>query len=149
MVLVYTSEPLRRGITLMGDVRVTLRAATTAADTDWTARLCVVDPSGVSTNLQEGIIRARYRDSLSDPQPIRADRVYRYTIEMGPVGALVPAGHRLRLVLGSSDFPQWDRNMNTGGPLFTEPSVAGRPATQTVLHNSSHPTFVTLPVLEG
>ena len=149
MVLVYTSEPLGREMTLMGDVKVTLWAATTAADTDWTARLCVVDSSGVSTNLQEGIIRARYRDSLSDPSPIQPDRVYRYTIDLGPVGALVPAGHRLRLVLGSSDFPQWDRNMNTGGALFAEASVAGRPATQTVLHNSSHPTRVTLPVLEG
>ena len=149
MVLVYSSEPVKREVTLLGDVRVTLWAATTAHDTDWTARLCVVDPSGTSINLQEGIIRARYRDSLSDPTPIQPDRVYRYTIELGPVGALIPAGHRLRLVLGSSDFPQWDRNMNTGGPLFTEPSTAGVPATQTVLHNSSHPTRVTIPVLEG
>ena len=147
MVLVYTSEPLRTEVTLVGDVKVMLWAATIAHDTDWTARLCVVDPSGVSTNLQEGIIRARYRDSLSDPTPIQADQVYRYTIDLGPVGALISAGHRLRLVLGSSDFPQWDRNMNTGGPLFTEPSTAGVPATQTVLHNSSYPTRITLPVL--
>ena len=119
MVLVYTSEPLPRPMTLVGDVTVDMWAATTAADTDWTARLCVVDSGGISTNLQEGIIRARYRRSRSDPTPIRPDRVHRYAIELGPVGAFIEAGHRLRLVLGSSDFPQWDRNMNTGGPLFT------------------------------
>ena len=149
MVLVYTSDPLADEMTLVGDVSVTLWAATTAGDTDWTARLCIVDEAGVSTNLQEGIIRARYRRSLSDPTPIQADRVYEYQIDLGPVAALVEAGHRLRLVLGSSDFPQWDRNMNTGGPLFAEPSTAGTPATQTVLHNISHPTRITLPVLEG
>ena len=149
MVLVYTSEALGGDMTLVGDVTVTLWAATTTADTDWTARLCVVDPAGVSTNLQEGIIRARYRESLSSPTPIQPDQVYKYTIDLGPVGALIEAGHRLRLVLGSSDFPQWDRNMNTGGPLFAEPSTAGMPATQTVLHNISYPTRITLPVLEG
>lgn len=149
MVLVYTSDPLAEEMTLVGDVSVTLWAATTAQDTDWTARLCAVDEAGVSTNLQEGIIRARYRHSLSDPVPIQPDRVYEYRIDLGPVAALVEAGHRLRLVLGSSDFPQWDRNMNTGGPLFAEPSTAGTPATQTVVHNISHPTRITLPVLEG
>lgn len=149
MVLVYTSDPLADEMTLVGDVSVTLWAATTARDTDWTARLCAVDEGGVSTNLQEGIIRARYRQSLSDPTPIQPDRVYEYKIDLGPVAALVKAGHRLRLVLASSDFPQWDRNMNTGGPLFAEPSTAGTPATQTVLHNISHPTRITLPVLEG
>ena len=149
MVLVYTSDPLSREMTLLGDLTVTLFAATTGRDTDWTARLCDVDSEGVSINLQEGIIRARYRESLSEPTPIQPDRVYEYTIDLGPVAALIRAGHRLRLVLASSDFPQWDRNMNTGGPLFTEPSTSGMPATQTVLHNISHPTRITLPVLEG
>ncbi len=149
MVLVYTSDPLPGEMTLVGDVTVTLFAATTARDTDWTARLCAVDTDGVSVNLQEGIIRARYRDSLSDPSPIQPDRVYRYRIDLGPVAVRLSGGYRLRLVLGSSDFPQWDRNMNTGGPLFTEPSTSGMPATQTVLHNISHPTRVTLPVLKG
>ena len=70
---------------------MTLHAATTAADTDFTARLCVVDPDGRSINLQEGILRARYRHSLSDPQPLEPGEVYELRIELGPVGAHVPA----------------------------------------------------------
>ena len=67
-------------------------------------------------------------------------------IALGPVGARLAAGHRLRLTVSSSDFPQWDRNLNSGGPLFREPLTAGVVATQTVLHDAVHPSCVTLPV---
>jgi len=146
-VLVYTSAALERTIDLIGDVSLVLYAASTAVDTDWTARLCQVDPDGVSTNLQEGIVRARYRDSLSDPTPIEPDQVYAYTIPLGPVGARISAGHRLRLVVSSSDFPQWDRNLNTGGRHFDEGPTAGQAATQTILHDEEHPSCLTLSVL--
>ncbi len=146
MILVYTSEPLVADIELLGDVSVTLHAATTATDTDFTARLCVVDPDGRSVNLQEGILRARYRNSLSDPEPLVPGEVYELRIELGPVGAHVPAGSRLRLDISSSDFPQWDRNLNTGGTPLAESALAAAPATQTVLHDADHPTRITLPV---
>ena len=146
MILVYTSEPLAADIELLGDVSVTLHAATTATDTDFTARLCVVDPDGRSVNLQEGILRARYRRSLSDPEPLVPGEVYELRIELGPVGASVPAGSRLRLDISSSDFPQWDRNLNSGGPPGAESALAAAPATQTVLHDAEHPTRITLPV---
>ena len=103
---------------LIGDVTVTLYAATSARDTDWTARLCEVHPDGRSINLQEGIVRARYRESLSEPSLLEPDRVYRYDIPLGPVGVRIAAGNRLRVTVSSSDFPQWDRNLNTGGELF-------------------------------
>jgi putative CocE/NonD family hydrolase len=148
-VLVYTSEPLPADVELIGEVAVTLFAASTAADTDWTARLCRVDPAGQSVNLQEGIVRARYRESLTDPTPIVPDRVYRYEIPLGPVGVRIPAGWRLRLTISSSDFPQWDRNLNTGGPLFEERPGAAVVATQTVLHDAAHPSCVMLPVMRS
>jgi putative CocE/NonD family hydrolase len=148
-VLVYTSAPLDAVLDLIGDVTVTLYAASSAPDTDWTARLCRVDPDGRSVNLQEGIIRARYRDSLSEPTPIEPDRVYRYEIALGPVGVRIPAGHRLRLAVSSSDFPQWDRNLNTGGPLFRESALAAVTATQFVLHDAEHPSCVVLPVMDS
>ncbi len=147
MVLVYTSDPLPGDVELVGDVTVTLHAATTARDTDWTARLCVVDRAGVSTNLQEGILRARYRNSLSVPEPIVPDRVHEYTIDLGPVGAFVTAGSCLRLQVSSSDFPQWDRNLNTGGPVLAEPAFNGTLATQTVLHDAFHPSRVRVPMI--
>jgi len=147
LVLVYTSEPLSAPLDLVGNASVTLFATTSAPDTDFSARLCVVDPSGLSTNLVEGIVRARSRDSLEQPAPVRPGEVVEYTIVLGPVGTRVPAGHRLRLQVGSSDFPQWDRNLNTGGPIGKEPASAIRTATQVVLHDRDHPSRLTLPVL--
>lgn len=149
MMLVYTSDPLDRDIELVGDASVTLHAASSATDTDFTARLCVVDPHGTSVNLQEGILRARYRDSLSDPRPLVPGEVYELTIELGPVGARIEAGSRLRLDISSSDFPQWDRNLNTGNQPLTDGPLDPIPATQTVLHSTSHPTRVSLPVMRG
>jgi len=146
-VLVYTSEPLAHDLLLIGDVSVTLFAATSAVDTDWTARLCQVDPDGRSTNLQEGIVRARFRESLTDPSPIEPDRIYEYEISLGPVGVRIPADYRLRLAVSSSDFPQWDRNLNTGGALGTEGLSAAIPATQVVLHDRAHPSRVMLPIV--
>jgi len=148
-VLVYTSAPLGTDIDLIGDASVTLFAATSAADCDWTARLCRVDPAGLSTNLQEGILRARFRDSLSQPTPVAPHHVYRYEIPLGPLGVRLPAGHRLRLTVSSSDFPQWDRNLQTGGPLYQEGPGAMVVATQTVLHDLDYPSRLTLPVMGG
>lgn len=146
MMLVYTSEPLAEPVDVIGDVSVTLFAASSALDTDFTARLCVVDETGRSVNLQEGILRARYRNSLSEPELLEPGEIYELTIELGPVGARIPAGSSIRLDISSSDFPQWDRNLNTGGAPFQESAMAARPATQTVLHNGAHATHLKLPV---
>ena len=146
-VLVYTTAPLTDDLILIGDVTLELHAASSAVDTDWTARLCVVDLDGVSTNIQEGIVRARHRDSLTEPSLIEPDRVYAYGMSLGPVGVKIGVGERVRLSVSSSDFPQWDRNLNTGGALGVEPATAAVVATQTVLHNAEHPSRLVLPVL--
>jgi putative CocE/NonD family hydrolase len=147
--LVYTSAPLEREVVLIGDVRATLYAASSAVDTDFAVRLCVVDPSGCSRNLQEGIVRARARDRTSRPSPIVPGEVYRYEIELGPVGVRVRVGERLRVDVASSDFPQWDRNLNSGGELGRESALAAVVATQVVLHDAEHPSSVTLHVVDG
>jgi putative CocE/NonD family hydrolase len=146
MVLVYTSEPLERELVLLGDAAVELFASSTALDTDFTARLCVVGRDGVSTNLKEGILRARFRDSLARPAPLVPGEVYGLRIDLGPVGVRLEPGERLRLDVSSSDFPQWDRNLNTGGPLYTEPASAAVVATQAVFHDSTRPSRLLLPV---
>jgi uncharacterized protein len=146
-VLVYTSPPLRGDLTVVGRVTATLHAATTAPDTDFTVKLCDVSPEGRSVNVQEGIVRARYRNSASRAERVEPDEVYEYRIELGPTAYVFGAGHRLRVQVSSSDFPQWDRNLNTGGELGAEGAAAARVATQTVLHDANHPSRITLPVL--
>jgi hypothetical protein len=146
-VLVYTTEPFEHDTELIGDVDVTLYAASTALDTDFTARLCLVDPAGLSINLTEGIVRARYRDSLAEPSLLEPGRAYRYRIGLRSVAAAVPAGYRLRLDVSSSDFPHWDRNLNTGGALYGEGADRAVVATQVVLHDREHPSAVTLPIV--
>jgi putative CocE/NonD family hydrolase len=147
-VLVYTSSPLERDLLLIGEVSLNLYAATSAVDTDWTARLCQVDSAGVSKNIQEGIVRTRFRDSLTEPTLLEPNRVYEYAIALGPVGIRIPAGHRIRLQVSSSDFPLWDRNLNTGGALGTEGMVQAIVATQVVLHDADHPSRLMLPIVE-
>lgn len=147
--LCYTGETLERDLFIAGDCAVTLFAASSARDTDWAARLCVVDASGRSVNLKNGIIRARYRDGFDRPSPLEPQRVYEYHIELGPVGARIPAGSRLRLDIASSDFPLHDRNLNTGGPIFGEDLSAAVIATQSVLHDADHSSCLWLPLLAG
>ena len=89
------------------------------------------------------MIRAAFRESASDPSPVRAGEPYEYRIDLGPVAARVPAGTRLRLQVSSSDFPQWARNMNTGWP----PRPGIQVATQTVLHDQAHPSRLTVPLI--
>ena len=146
MVLVYTSEALDRELVLLGDTAVELFACSTALDTDFTARLCVVGRDGVSTNLKEGIVRARFRDSLAKPVPLVPGEVYRLRIDLGPVGVRLEPGTRVRLDVSSADFPQWDRNLNTGGQLYAEPATAAVVATQAVFHDASRPSRLLLPV---
>jgi uncharacterized protein len=143
-ILVYTSAPFPADVDIVGDVTLTLHAVTSATDTDWTARLCLVDSEGCSRNLQEGVLRAAFRESASDPSPVRPGEPCEYRIDLGPVSARVPAGSRLRLQVSSSDFPQWARNMNTGWP----PQPGIQVATQTVLHNDAHPSRLTVPLVQ-
>jgi uncharacterized protein len=143
-VLVYTSAPFPADLDVVGDVTLTLHAVTSTTDTDWTSRLCLVDSEGSSRNLQEGVLRAAFRESASDPSPVRPGQPYKYRIDLGPVSARVPAGSRLRLQVSSSDFPQWARNMNTGWP----PQPGIQVATQTVLHDDAHPSRLTVPLVQ-
>jgi hypothetical protein len=126
-------------------VAVTLWAASSAPDTDFTAKLVDVGPDGFARNVTEGIIRARYRASTAQPSPIERDRAYEYTIDLWATSNVFLAGHRIRLEISSSNFPRFDRNPNTGGPFGRDDQL--RPAMQTVLHDAAHPSHVVLPVV--
>ena len=144
-VLVYTSEPLERDMELTGPITCTLYAASTAMDTDFTAKLLDVRPDGYAHNLQDGIVRARFRTSVAEPSMIRPGRIYKYEIDLWSTSHVLFAGHRLRLEISSSNFPRFDRNPNTGAAIGVDARL--ETALQTVMHTTDYPSHVTLPVV--
>jgi putative CocE/NonD family hydrolase len=144
-VLCYTSAPLEHDLEVTGPIAVTLFAATDAQDTDWTAKLVDVSPSGYAKNLCDSILRARYRESVADPQPVAPGSVYEFTIAGMVTANVFRRGHRIRLEISSSNFPRFDRNMNTGRPVGDD--TEGQPAHQTVFHDRARPSCVLLPVI--
>jgi putative CocE/NonD family hydrolase len=146
-VLVYQSEPLAEGIEVTGRVEVALFAASSAVDTDWTARLVDVYPDGRAFSISDGLVRARYRDSLKAPSLIEPDRVYEYRFRLNPTSNLFRPGHRIRVDITSSDFPNYDRNHNTGGDDWRE--VELRIARQRVFHDANRASHLLLPVVRS
>ena len=113
-VLVFTSAPLQEDTEVTGPVVVRLHAASSATDTDFIARLIDVYPDGTAYNLTEGIIRARFRESIWEaPKLLVPGKIYEYTIELLPTSNVFLKGHSIRVHLTSSNFPLWDRNPNT------------------------------------
>jgi putative CocE/NonD family hydrolase len=146
-VLVYTSAPLARPMVVAGRVTAELHAASSAVDTDWVVKLCDVDARGRSVNLQEGIVRARFRDSPDAPTPLVPGEVETYRVGLGSVFHHVRPGHRIRVQVSSSSFPAWEPNLNTGHPLGVDAIGDRVVATQQVLHTAGAASFVTLPLL--
>ena len=144
-VLVYTSEPLGSDLELTGPISVKLFAATSAVDTDFTAKLVDVRPDGYAHNLQDGIVRARYRTSARQPSFITPGRVHEYTIDLWATSHVCKAGHRLRVEISSSNFPRFDRNPNTGAPLGEDERL--EVAQQTIHHSAEYPSHIVLPVI--
>lgn len=144
-VLVYTSDPLSEPLEVTGPVEVMIQAATDGRDTDFTAKLVAVAPDGQAINLCDGIIRARYRTSLSRAELLEPGRVYEYRLQLGSTSYEFAPGSRIRLEISSSNFPRFDRNLNTGGDIATE--SVGRPAVQRIFHGGVKASCVVLPVI--
>jgi len=144
-VLVYSSAVLEQAVELTGPIQLVLYAASSARDTDFTAKLVDVHPTGYAQNLADGIVRARYRESRSEPTLIRPNGIYRYEIDVGVTSNLFHAGHRIRLEISSSNFPRFDRNPNTGHPFGRDDLLA--PAHQRVFHDAARPSHALLPVI--
>ena len=144
-VLVYSTPALRRDVEVDGPVRVVLYCSTSARDTDFTAKLVDVFPDGRARNLSDGILRLRYRRSLEKAEPATPGEVYRVIIDAGVTANVFQKGHRIRVEISSSNFPRFDRNANTGGPIALETRLVR--ATQTIYHDRLHPSHIVLPVL--
>jgi uncharacterized protein len=149
-VLVYSTPALSQDIEVTGPVSVELYAKSSAADTDFTAKLVDVWPDGFAQNLTEGILRARYRESQENPTMITPGQIYKFAIDLWATSNVFKRGHILRLEISSSNYPRFDRNLNTGDQrpmrsgdsdeIFTK-------ATNVILHDAEHPSVLILPVV--
>jgi putative CocE/NonD family hydrolase len=144
-VLAFTSEPLAEEMEITGPMTATLYAATEATDTDWFMMLLNVHPDGRAERIQEGVARARFREGFDRPSLLEPDTVYRYDMDLWFTGIVIPPGHSLRVVVSSSLFPKYDRNLNTGGDNERDTEYVS--AHQRVLHDAAHPSHVTLPLI--
>ena len=143
--LVYVTEPLPEPMEVTGPISAVLWIASSAPDTDFTAKLVDVAPDGTARLLTDGILRARYRHSDTQPSLLTPEQPTELTIDLGVTANVFQAGHRIGLEVSSSNFPRYDRNPNTGGPFGEESEL--RTAQQTVFHDRARPSRLILPVI--
>jgi putative CocE/NonD family hydrolase len=145
-VLVYTSEPFKEGLEISGPIEPALYVSSDAKDTDFTVKVIDVDPEGRAYNLDESIQRMRYRDGYDKPPVwMEAGKVYKVTLQPLTTSNYFAAGHRLRIEISSSNFPRFDRNLNTGGNNYDE--ATGVVAHNTVHHSRQYPSTVKVTVV--
>jgi putative CocE/NonD family hydrolase len=145
-ILVYSTEPLREGMEVSGPIEVTLYVSSDAKDTDFTVKLLDVYPDGRAYNLDETIQRMRYREGYDRPPVwMEKDQVYKVTFQPMTTSNWFDAGHRIRIEVSSSNFPRFDRNLNTGGRNWDE--SAGVVAHNAVHHSARYPSSVTITVV--
>jgi putative CocE/NonD family hydrolase len=145
-ILVYTSEPFKEGIELSGPIVPTLYVSSDAKDTDFTVKVIDVYPDGRAYNLDESIQRMRYRDGYTKPVVwMEPGKVYKVTLQPLTTSNFFEAGHRLRIEVSSSNFPRFDRNLNTGGKNYDE--IKGVVARNAVHHSKQYPSQITVTIV--
>jgi len=144
-ILLFNSPPLDRHIEITGPVKVKLWASSTAADTDFTAKLCDVYPDGRSMIVLDGILRARHRHSMEKSEPMEPEKIYEFEIDLWATSFVISPGHRVRIALSSSNAPRFEPNPNTGDPSGANDKT--QVATNTVYMNADHPSHIILPVV--
>jgi uncharacterized protein len=144
-VLVYSTAALAQDLEVTGPIRLELFAGSSAVDTDFIGKLVDVWPDGFAQNLTEGIVRGRYRDSQEQPALMNPNQTYKLTLDLWSTSNVFRKGHRLRLEVSSSNFPRFDRNLNTGEENAS--ARRGVPATNTIYHDAEHPSALVLPIV--
>lgn len=145
-ILVYTSEPLPEGIEVSGFIESKLFLSTDVKDTDLTIKIIDVYPDGKAYNLDETIQRVRYREGYEKEVFMETGKVYEVNLTPMSTSNYFEKGHRIRIEVSSSNFPRFDRNMNTGGNNYDE--TEGVVATNKIHHSSKHPSFISLPIMK-
>ena len=146
-ILVYTSTPFAEGVEISGPIEPTLYVSSDAKDTDFTVKVLDVYPDGRAYNLDESIQRMRYRDGYDKPLVwMEPGKVVKFTLQPLTTSNYFAPGHRLRIEVSSSNFPRFDRNLNTGGNNYDE--VTGVVAHNSVHHSQQYPSKVTVTVVK-
>ena len=154
-VLVYSTPPMTEDTEITGPVTLELYTKSSAVDTDFTGKLVDVWPNGFAQNLTEGILRARYRDSRETPTLMNPGQIYKLTLDLWATSNVFKKGHVLRLEISSSNFPRFDRNLNTGRNPYLRASEEMnsdqpfRSATNVIYHDAEHPSALVLPIVPG
>lgn len=152
-VLVFQSEPLTADVEVTGELSVELWVSSSAADTDFTAKLIDVYPpsadfpQGLELNIGDGIQRARFREDPAEEKFMKPGELYPLTVRLYPTSNVFKQGHRLRVDISSSNFPRFDVNPNTGEPLNEHRGLVI--ATNSIYHDNLHASHIVLPVVEG
>ncbi|MFA6561477.1 MAG: CocE/NonD family hydrolase [Verrucomicrobiia bacterium] len=150
-IVVFQTEPLAEDIEVTGELEVKLWASSSAVDTDFTAKLLDVYPpssdfpGGFDLNITDGIVRARFRETLKKEKLMKPGTIYPFTIRLYPTSNVFKKGHRIRVDISSSNFPRFDVNPNTGEPLSDHRRVIS--AVNTIHHDRTHPSHIVLPVI--
>lgn len=145
-VLVYSTPVLKKGIEITGPITLILYVSSSARDTDFTAKLIDVYPDGKAYNIQDAIFRARYREGLTKKVWMERDKVYKIQINLNAASNYFASGHVIRLQVSSSNFPMYERNLNTGGNNYDETEWIL--AKNTIHHSKKYPSHVVLPIIE-
>jgi len=143
-ILVFTSPVLSEDLTMAGPIRANLHVSSDALDTDFTVKLVDVYPDGKAYNIQEGVLRMRYRDSLRKATLMQKDRTYQIEVDLHSTANTFLKGHQIRLEISSSNYPRIERNLNTGGNNYDE--IEGVKALNRILHGGSYESFILLPI---
>jgi putative CocE/NonD family hydrolase len=144
-VLVYSSAPLEQPVTIAGPIEVVLYVSSSAKDTDFIVKLIDVYPDGKAINLSDDAFRVRYRDGFDQMVPMQPGEIYKITLSNMVTAVRFAAGHRIRLHVTSSNFPVYERNLNTGGNNYDETTAVV--ARNSLHHGPGHPSHLVLPVL--
>ena len=146
-VLVYTAPSLEQALEVTGPVRLRLFVSSSALDTDFTGKLVDVFPDGKAIILTEGALRARYRQSLIEPELLEQGRIYELNLDLWATSNVFLPGHGIRLEVSSANFPRLARNPNTGGDPSRESAGNCVPAVNRVFHDQQHPSQLILPIV--
>src|SRR5215472_8141103 len=146
----FETPALKNDVTVTGDVVADLFAATTGSDTDWVAKLIDISPDGYELMVAEEILRGRYRNSYTDPEPVKPSEVVEYKWSLHGADHTFLKGHRMMVEVQSSWFPLYDRNPQTWVPnIMDAPASAYKPETLTTYASPKYPSHLELPLTDG
>jgi len=144
-VLIYDTNPLLEDVEVTGPVNAVVYASSSAKNTDFTAKLVDVYPDGRAIRICEGIIRADHRNPSFPPSNIEPGKIYEYKIDLWATSNVFKKGHKIRVEISSSNFPRFDRNLNTGNYFATDTTLVK--AEQIIYHNAEFPSAIVLPII--